>query len=87
MSLVQGGEPRGRARARKRSSRRSGGGSGGGEGKERDVKYNKQNLTQGVRKNLTTLKIRGCFWEVLGDVWRYFWTIFGDHFGTHLGGF
>ncbi len=38
-------------------------------------------------KKLSCLKIRGCFREVLGAVWRYFWTIFGDQFGTHLRGF
>ena len=38
-------------------------------------------------KNLTILKFQGCFREVLGDVWRYFWTIFGDNFGMYLRGF
>ena len=38
-------------------------------------------------KNLTFLKIQGCFGEVFGDVWRYAWTIFGDKFGTHFIGF
>ncbi len=38
-------------------------------------------------KNLTFLKIQGCFGKALGNVWRYFWTIFGDNFGTYLRGF
>ena len=36
---------------------------------------------------MTYLKFQGCFREVLGDVWRYFWTIVGDDFGTYLRGF
>ena len=31
--------------------------------------------------------IQGCFREVLENVWRYFWKIFGDQFGTYLRGF
>ena len=37
-------------------------------------------------KNLTLLKIQRCFREVLGDVWRYLWTMFGDNCGAYLRG-
>ena len=38
-------------------------------------------------KNLTILKNQGCFREVLGCVWRYFGTIFGDNVGMYFKGF
>ena len=53
LSLVQGGEPRDRARACEKGRKGGAGGAGGmekEEEKERDVKYNQQNLTQGVMK-------------------------------------
>ena len=34
------------------------------------------------KNNLAFLNIQGCFREVLGDVWKYIWTICGDTFGT-----
>ena len=39
------------------------------------------------KNNLAFLNIQGCFREFWGDVWRYFWTIFGDKFGTQSRGF
>ena len=49
--------------------------------------YQKLLSTPPEKKTLTWLNIQGCFREVWGDVWRYFWTIFGDNVGTYLRGF
>ncbi len=39
------------------------------------------------KKLYIVLNVQGCFRELLGDVWRYLWTIFGDNFGMYLRGF
>ena len=36
--------------------------------------------------NLTCSKFQGCFRQVVGDVWRYLWMIFGDKCGTYVRG-